>query len=56
MDKDIHSLKEILLDAARYRWIRRHPYMFSAFVAHTDLPFGEKCDDHIDEMIGAENE
>lgn len=53
---DIQSLKEILLDAARYRWVRQHPYMFSAFVAHDDLPFGERCDDYIDEQLEANNE
>ena len=28
MDKDIHSLKEILVDAARYRWIRANILSF----------------------------
>ena len=65
MDKDIHSLKEILVDAARYRWIRANILSFGEDVLYVDdeklhgcarYITAEECDRAIDEQLKAENE
>ena len=64
MDKDMHSLKEILLDAARYRWFRENAqffvddFMVSWDEEHSYVPEmePEEIDAQIDKLLKAENE
>lgn len=51
---DIQSLKEILLDAARYRWIRKNLDEIDRWEIYGTEP--DEWDAMIDEELEAENE
>ena len=49
----MNTLKEILVDAARYRWLRENAYQFVDWLdayPHDEFP---DCDSYIDERLSS---
>lgn len=55
----MQTLKEILIDAARYRWVRDNPYTFCDFVDQNRIiseSHAKDCDEYIDNRLRIEND
>ena len=51
--RGMNTLKEILVDAARYRWLRENAYQFVDWLdayPHDEFP---DCDSYIDERLSS---
>ena len=46
----MNTLKEILVDAARYRWLREHPYQVMDWI-DAQPTWKVSLDDYIDERL-----
>lgn len=58
-EMSFHTLQELNLDAARYRWVRDNPYTFADFVQDigiTHESYDKLCDAYVDSRLESEND